>query len=310
MSLVSTSVDRGRDRRTIAVIINPISGGRGRPDVARRRAEQAAAVIASASRASLVSVTERAGHAHDLARAAVAGGADVVVAWGGDGTVNEVASALARTPAALAIVPGGSGNGLARELGVPWDPAHALRLALGTSSRVIDAGELDGRLFVNVAGIGLDARVAHGFAGSTRRGLRRYAEVTLRELRRYVPVPYVVTLDEAPPFETVPLLIAIANSRQYGNGAIIAPAARIDDGRLDVVVVEHRSPLAVLWQMPRLFLGQVERLPGVRVGTSQQVRVSALEPIPCHVDGEPFLGSATVSARVLPGVLRVMVAEG
>lgn len=306
MTTVSHAAASGRNRRTVAVIVNPISGARGRPEVTRRRAEQAAAVLTAESVAPLVFVTERAGHARDLARAAVAQGADVVAAWGGDGTVNEVASALVHAPAALAIIPAGSGNGLARELGVPFDPGAALRVALGGQVRLMDAGELDGHLFVNVAGIGLDAQVADGFAGSSRRGLRRYVEVTARELFRYAPQVHAVTVDDAPPFETSPLLLAIANSRQYGNGAIIAPRARIDDGRLDLVVVEYRSPLAVLPHLPKLFTGQVDRVPGVRVASAGRIRVTAGAPIRCHVDGEPFTAGATLEARVLPAVLRVI----
>jgi diacylglycerol kinase family enzyme len=109
-------------------------------------------------------VTERPGHAHQLARAALARGISTIVAWGGDGTMNEIASALAYTDAALALVPSGSGNGLARELGVPFDASAALDIAFNGRLRTIDAGEIEERLFFNVAGIGLDARVAHRFA--------------------------------------------------------------------------------------------------------------------------------------------------
>ena len=106
--------------------------------------------------------------------AALSRGATMCVAWGGDGTVNEVASALAFTPVALAIVPSGSGNGLARELGVPLDAVSALTVAIDGRDRIIDAGEIEGRLFFNIAGLGLDARIAHRFAvnGLARRGFR------------------------------------------------------------------------------------------------------------------------------------------
>ena len=133
-----------------------------------------------------VFVTERAGHARELALAALGRGVTLCVAWGGDGTVNEVASALAFTPASVAIIPSGSGNGLSREVGIPFDPKLAFDIALGGRDRVIDAGEIDGRLFFNLAGVGLDARVAHQFAatGLARRGFVRYLEIAGSEIFR------------------------------------------------------------------------------------------------------------------------------
>ena len=103
------------------------------------------------------------------------------------------------------------------------------------------------------------------------------------------------------------LLIAIANSRQYGNGALIAPAAELDDGRLDVVVVAGRSPLGIILQAPRLFTGQIEKAPGVTSVKGIEIEVTSGQPVPYHVDGEPFLGGSSVRARARPGALRVIV---
>src|SRR5471032_153603 len=150
---------------SIAIIINPISGGAS-PEAARRRAERASAVLTSSGAGGEdgeIFVTERKGHARDLAAGAVARGARLVVAWGGDGTVNEVASALAFTRATLAIVPSGSGNGLARELGIDRRPERAILQALGAKPKPIDVGELGGRMFFSVAGVGFDAHVAACF---------------------------------------------------------------------------------------------------------------------------------------------------
>src|SRR5262245_57694752 len=157
------------------VIINPVSGTGARAGEARRRADLALARLSAHGLSPDVQITEAPGHARALAQAARDAGAAVVIAWGGDGTVNEVASALVGSSTALGVVPGGSGNGLARELNLPLAASAALEVALGGSERVIDAGEIDGRVFVNVAGIGLDARIAHRFAawGNRRRGFRR-----------------------------------------------------------------------------------------------------------------------------------------
>jgi diacylglycerol kinase (ATP) len=292
----------------LAVIINPISGTGRRPRVAQKRAALAAGLLEAHGIEGTVRLTEGPGHAADLAREARAGGAAVVVAWGGDGTVNEVGSVLAFGETALAIVPAGSGNGLARELGIPCNPTAAIGIALTGHERTIDAGEFDGRLFFNVAGVGLDARVAHRFAagGLARRGLLRYVEATARELFAFVPEEYIVVADD----ERMPVrvfLVALANTQQYGSGARIAPHARIDDGRLDVVCVGYRSPLAALPHLPRLFTGTLDRVPGILMRAARVVEVRAQGPVPYHVDGEPHIGGPVLRARAHPGALRVRV---
>jgi YegS/Rv2252/BmrU family lipid kinase len=294
--------------RTAAVIINPISGTGGRLDIARARAEKAAAFLVARGVEPEVFLTERMGHARELAVSAVSHGVTLVIAWGGDGTINEVASALAFGPVPLGVVPSGSGNGLARELGIPFDPERALAVALGDREIVIDAGELDGRLFFNIAGIGLDARVAHEFTagGLVRRGFARYLEITVRELFTYRPDEHTIVTDGESQRERA-LLIAIANARQYGNGALIAPEARIDDGRLDVVVIADRSPLRALLQVPRVFMGQIARVPGVTIRRATEVEITSARPVLYHVDGEPFVGGASLRAHVQPRGLRVKV---
>ena len=178
----------------IAVIINPISGAGGSLDMGPMRARLAAAFLDSQRVDHEVLVTDRTGHARDLAHGAVARGATVVCAWGGDGTVNEVASALAFTSASMAIVPAGSGNGLAHELRIPKQPAAALAVAVNGVDRVIDAGELGGRLFVNVAGIGFDAAIARRFAGRApgQRGFLPYLSIAVREIARYSAETYSI----------------------------------------------------------------------------------------------------------------------
>ena len=168
-----------------AIIINPVSGG-ARGSAGASRAELARAVVARWQIDAAIHVTERPGHARELAQAAIASGADRVIAWGGDGTINEVASVLAFSNVAMGIVPAGSGNGLARELGLPFDAQRALERALGGTPHAIDVGEIEQRLFVNVAGIGLDAHVAARFnaAENLRRGPRTYVAMTAAALMR------------------------------------------------------------------------------------------------------------------------------
>jgi len=295
----------------VAVIINPIAGAaRGRRSPATD-VERAWRLLKTHGADGDISLTERPGHATEVARDRVAGGCALIVAWGGDGTVNEVASALVNQDAALGIVPGGSGNGLARELGVPRDPEAALRLALTGRERTIDAGEIGGRLFFNLAGLGFDAVVARRFNEGGRRGVARYAALTLRELWRYEGARYTVTCDgERPPLEHRALMLVLANSRQYGAGALIAPDARVDDGRLDLVVIDTRHPVASLWNLPRLFTGSLGGVRGVLMRPVRHVAISSSAPIPLHVDGEHVTAGASLSARVLERVLRVRTRPG
>jgi diacylglycerol kinase (ATP) len=293
---------------TVAVIINPISGAGRRPDVAKQRAELATAVLQSRGIDGDVFVTERGGHARELARAALGRGVSLCIAWGGDGTINEVASALAFSRASLGIIPSGSGNGFSRELGIPFDADAAFEIALGGRDRTIDAGDIEGHLFFNLAGVGLDARIAHQFAatGLIRRGFRRYLEIAGSEIFARARHEYDIAIDGQIRRSHV-LLVAIANGRQYGNGALIAPHARIDDGKLEVVVVDDRSPWAVLRHAPKLFRGRLGDVPGVTMTSATSVQITATEPLIYHVDGEPCAGASAVSASIRPGALRVRV---
>jgi YegS/Rv2252/BmrU family lipid kinase len=295
----------------MAVIINPISGTGGRPDAARLRAQQAAALLASRGVDAEIFVTERGGHARELATAVVDRGISQVIAWGGDGTVNEVASALAFRAATMAVIPSGSGNGLARELALPLEPAAAFATAVDGQPRVIDCGELDGRLFFNVAGLGLDARVAHEFAahGLVRRGFRRYLEVAARELFTYTPDDHTIVAD-GEIIHSRAMIVALANARQYGNGALIAPRARVDDGKLDVVVIDHRPVWKTLAHVPKLFNGRIDTIAGVTMRAAAAVEITSTRQAVYHVDGEPFLGGALLKARAHAGALRVQIPAG
>ena len=289
----------------VAIIINPISGGASRA-AARRRADLARTVVDAHGEPADIFMTERPGHARELAKAAVARGARLVMAWGGDGTINEVASALVLDKVPLGIVPGGSGNGLARELGVDLRPDRAIAEALAATPRRVDVGELDGRLFFNMAGIGLDASVAWRFSTHSRRGLLGYATITARALATYAPQHYRITR-EGETFDARAVLVTIANSAQFGNGARIAPGAKVDDGVLDLVVFEERSRVATLCQLPRLFNGTVQRIRGCAVRQIQSVTIESEKPMLFHVDGEPIQGGTELRARVHPGALRVAV---
>ena len=287
------------------IIVNPISGG-VRPNVARARATLARAVVDARGEPAEVFITDAVGHAREIAGAAVRRGARLVIAWGGDGTINEVASALAFGEVPLGIVRAGSGNGLARELGVDPRPDVAIAEALAATPQPMDVGEIEGRLFVNIAGIGVDAFVASRFSLTRRRGFLGYVGITATALVTYVPTLYRIT-SGGTRVDARAVLVTIANSAQFGNGARIAPGARVDDGLLDLVVLEERWRLATLSQLPRLFNGTVERIRGCTIQRIREVTVEAELPMIFHVDGEPVIGGTQLHARVHPGALRVAV---
>src|SRR5687768_10460743 len=192
-----------------------------------------------------IHLTQHAGHAHALARAAVDQRADLVIVWGGDGTINEAGAALLNTEIALGLVPAGSGNGLAAALGCRREPLGAIAAALDGSVRAIDAGILDGRPFFNIAGIGVDARIATLFNVRARgtRGRWPYIFIGIREGCRYCGQDYDIELD-GNRRSVRALLIAFANGGEYGNGVRLSAQARLDDGVLDAMVVEDRSVVA------------------------------------------------------------------
>jgi diacylglycerol kinase (ATP) len=291
----------------IAIIINPIAGG-ARPGAARGRAELAAAVLAASHEDGEVFVTERKGHARELAAAALARGVRLIVAWGGDGTINEVGSAVVFGQTPLGIVPAGSGNGLASDLQVSRRPDRALVEALGAPPRAIDAGELGGRLFFATAGVGFDAHIASCFDREInhRRGFTTYLRISTRELLAYQPSTYRVCQD-AGICERRALLVTFANASQFGNGARIAPGARLDDGVLDLVVFEEVSRFRTLCAVPRFLAGRVTGLRGWSIERIERAAIESDRPMNFHVDGEPVEGGMRLEARVHPGALKVCV---
>lgn len=286
-------------------IFNPTSGrNRRRPNLVNTLRDFLAARSLDAD----VATTEGPGHATVLAREAALAGCTRVVAVGGDGTMNEVAQALLHTPAALALVPCGSGNGLALHLGLPTSLRGALELIAGDESRIatLDTGSANGRPFFNAMGLGLDADVSRRFNTLTRRGLPAYIRTfvaTFRELRSER-----VTVSAAGHRETLDvLLVAVANSDQYGNNARIAPGARVDDGSLDLIAVKPVGVVACLGLVTRLFLGRFDASPSVRRLRGARFVIERAAPGLIHTDGETHFTTATVEVLVHPGSLRILV---
>jgi diacylglycerol kinase family enzyme len=207
-------------------------------------------------------------------------------------------------------VPAGSGNGLAGDLSLPFDATRALHVAGGGRTRMIDVGRVNDACFFNVAGIGVDALIASRFA---RRGLRRrgplaYLELSTIELLRYRPATYDIECD-GQSWSVEAMLIAAANGRQYGNRVIIAPNARLDDGRLELVIVEPQSLWGIVRRLPALFRGRLRAGGGVTMRDAGVVRIRTNGVIPYHVDGELGEANGELAITVDRGALRVRVSS-
>lgn len=292
----------------VGIVINPISGRRGsRPgEASRRRAFTESRAAAAGTNATIV-MTDGPGHARILSQTFVDQGYDTVIAMGGDGTVNEVAQALVGTPTTLGIVPCGSGDGLARGLRLPASPERAMEIALSSSFTAIDVGTVGDRIFLNIAGIGFDAAVARVFAGRSQRGAVGYVKSGVSLAWTYAAAHYEVnwhTGDAEMARQGRKFLVAFANASTYGNGAVLAPAASLQDGVLDVVLVEAGTALQQFWRGRRLFWRSGSPAHGLERSRATRATVHG-STLVCHVDGEAFEVSGALEIGVRPRALRV-----
>ncbi len=284
-------------------VVNPVAGRASSRAARRHRIED---FIRQHRLDARIDLSRRAGHARELAQAAVASGAQLVVSVGGDGTLNEVAGALVGTRALYGIIPTGSGNGLGRDLGLPLDFNRALHLLLDGAVREIDSGVVNGLPFFNVMGLGFDAEIGRRFNLSRRRGFWTYLRIGLGAFLTYRRQPVVIESDSGERVSMESILVTVANSTQYGNNARIAPRARLDDGRLELVAITTRNLLLALPLVARLFRGTIDRSRHVRTISGARFTIERAHAGPLHTDGEIHDCAATIEITVRPASLRVV----
>jgi diacylglycerol kinase (ATP) len=253
--------------------------------------------------------TRAAGEARELAARAAEELFERIAAVGGDGSISDVGAGLAGTGAALGIIPAGTGNDLARSLGIPRDPAAAARLLLTGQPRPLDLWQANGRPFLLAAGIGLDAEVAYQVnRGGRLRGMPAYLLALVRALGSFRPVPLEIA-GEGGRFKGRVMLAALANATCYGGGIPIAPDAKPDDGLLDVIIVREMSRLTLAIQFPRLLRGAHLSHPLVSTFRAASVRVDGDPATRISLDGE--LGAQLpLTVSRYPSPLNVIAAEG
>ncbi|GHU95273.1 hypothetical protein FACS1894156_4640 [Bacteroidia bacterium] len=287
---------------SIAFIVNPIAGGRSKQQLPKH----VAAAFPPAHYHTQIVYTEQAGDAERMAKTFAAQGFCKVVAVGGDGTVNEVARGLIDTPAALGIVPYGSGNGLARHLKIPvLMPRKALSFIANAQVRAIDYCTLNGAPFFCTAGVGFDALVGSKFAKDTQRGLVTYIKHVVDNIATYRPEKYRLVID-GKAIERTAFLITFANASQWGNNGYIAPHANISDGWMDVVIINEFAAYKLPSMVTKLFTRQLPSEPEVETFRCQHVIVECAKKGYAHYDGEPTVPGNRLEVKIFPQRLKVL----
>lgn len=250
--------------------------------------------------------TEYAGHAFGLAQKAVKEGVDVVIAVGGDGSVNEAASALIGEKTALGIIPAGSGNGLAMHLGYGRNIKKAIQKLNGAKEQVMDIGYLNGRPFVNLAGIGFDGLVSNLMKGSNWRGFVPYFLKSVQAGLQYTPQECRIETDQGV-IEEKCFAISIANGPMYGYNFKIAPDARIDDGFFEVVILKAAPKWQYFAAVPSTFSGSIYEAEFVQHIHTRKVKISSPGINFVHVDGEGLKVEGDLEFTIRHKALRILV---
>lgn len=297
--------DPGANKRNIVFVVNPIAGHTNKenfPSLVDK-------YIDSKRFNTSVEFTRGQGHATQITADAVKQGADIVVAVGGDGTINEVARCLIHTNTTLGIIPSGSGNGLARHLNIPVNFEKALQIINTGHNCVIDTAQINNVVFVSIAGVGFDALVAKLFAKDPHRGFLTYFKIVASRYPLYRPKKYRLVLDNDKVIETEALFIALANSNQFGYNTTIAPEAKLNDGLLDVCIVQK----PYIFEMPivinLLFLNMIHRSRYVEIHKTKKISLYRDKNRTVNLDGEPVKIEKDLHIEIVPSSLNVIIAN-
>lgn len=289
------------DKKKIVFIVNPISGTQGKRNILKWIDERMDRSIYDYS----IIKTEYAGHATQIAANAVRENVDVVVAIGGDGTINETARSLVHSNTALGIIPCGSGNGLARHLHIPMDPKAAIDIINQGNQLRIDYGKINNIPFFCTCGVGFDAFVSLKFADSGKRGLLTYLENTLHESLTYKPETYEIENEEGT-MKYQAFLIACGNASQYGNNAYITPQASLTDGLMDVTIMEPFTVLDVPSLSFQLFNKTIDQNSRIKTLRAKKIKIHRAHDGVVHFDGDPLMAGKELEIEIIPQGLSVI----
>lgn len=290
------------EKKSIVFILNPISGAKSKAKVP----ELIAQYIDQEKYEYRIEETKRACHASEIARNACAEGIDIVVAIGGDGTVNEVARAVAGSKTAMAIIPYGSGNGLARHLMLPLNVKGAINVINQGVIHDLDYGIINGMPFFCTCGMGFDAFISMKFAQAGKRGPLTYLENVLKEGLAYKPEHYVVE-DETGKHEYDAMLISIANASQYGNDAYIAPQASMSDGLMDVIIMDRFGLLDAPNVSYDMMNKTLDKNSSVKTFRTKHLHIHRTQPGVIHFDGDPIMADGDIDVSIREKGIRIVV---
>ena len=281
------------EKKRIVFILNPISGTHSKKEIPGLIDK----LLDKEQFDYELRLTEYAGHAAEIAKESAAEGIDVVVAIGGDGTVNEVARSLVHTETALGIIPCGSGNGLARHLCLPLDIKSAIQIINACRIDDFDYGVINGLPFFCTCGMGFDAFISLKFAEAGKRGPITYVENVLKEGLNYRPETYEVE-DEMGAKRYKAFLIACANASQYGNNAYIAPGATMKDGMMDVIIMEPFDTLEAPQIAADLFMKTLTNNSKIKTFRTKSLRIHRETEGAIHYDGDPIMTGKDVDVHI------------
>lgn len=289
-------------KKKIIFIVNPISGTQNKKFILNLLEER----INREKYDFEVMYTEYAGHAVEISARAAKDGIDIVVAIGGDGTINEIGRSLIHSHTALGIIPCGSGNGLARHLQISMDVKKAIDIINKGNIECIDYGKINGIPFFCTCGVGFDAFVSLKFAKSGKRGLLTYLENTLHESLKYKPETYAIENEDGT-MKYKAFLIACANASQYGNNAYIAPQASLSDGLMDVTILEPFTVLDVPALAFQLFNKTIDQNSRIKTFKSKKITITRNKPGVIHYDGDPVMADSAIEVEIISQGLNVCI---
>ncbi len=292
-------------KKRILFIVNPISGSRRR----RNHVELINDYVDKNKYDINIALTKYAGHAVEISRQAVKDKYDVIVAVGGDGTINEVASQMINSNSTLGIIPGGSGNGLARHLNIPLTTLRAISLLNKGIVTTIDTATVNNRPFISIAGVGFDALVAKKFAESPRRGFLTYFRIVANEFLAYKPKKYKLSFDEGLYIKRRAFFISFANSNQFGYNAKIAPNARLNDGKIDICIAQKPNVFQTPVVANLMLLKLIDKSPLMDIISTTGVVIKRKKNKVINIDGEPVKLDKELVIKVVPSSLKVIIPQ-
>ena len=293
-------------KEKILFIVNPISGHHDKskfPSIVEK-------LIDKDKYDYTIALTEYGGHAAEMTKKAIEDQYDIIVAVGGDGTINEVATNMLGARQTFAIVPYGSGNGLSRHLHLPLKPDKVITEVInkGVKSK-IDTAAMNGVPYISIAGVGFDAIIADVFAKDPKRGIKTYVKLVTKEYLHFQPKRYHLILDDKEEIDCAPLFISFANSNQFGSNAVVSPSASLNDGLLDVCIFKKPNMLQVPYIAERLLTSKIDRTKIVDIHKAKKINVIREQEEIANIDGEAVMMPKDIVVEINPLSLNILLPQ-